>query len=78
VLRLDPHVAGTDEPALASPLFTLRAELAAALAPSVDVLFVLTHTHATRKLAGYSQREPSSPLLASAIDAMLAVEWHFE
>jgi hypothetical protein len=78
VLRLDPRVAGDWEPALASPLFTLRAELAAALAPEVDVLFVLTHSHATRKLAGYSPRAPDSPLLASGIDAMLAVEWHLE
>jgi hypothetical protein len=78
VLRLDPHIAGEPQAALASPLFTLRAELAAALAPSVDVLFVLTHSHATRKLAGYSPRAPNSPLLASGIDAMLAVEWHLE
>ncbi len=61
-----------------SPLLSARAEIASALAPFVDVLFMVSVGYATAELPSGSLLASGQQMMRPSMDTMLAADWHWQ
>lgn len=67
-----------DTASATTSLISARAHLASALMPFFDVLFVWTASHALSDVRAGAAAQPEARLMDLAVDAMLALDWHFD
>ncbi len=59
-------------------LLSGRVELASALAPYVDVLFLATLSYDWARTVSYSERTTDARMFQPSLDAQLALDWHWQ
>lgn len=75
---LRPRIAGSELPEQLAVLLSGRTEVASALAPYLDVLFIVTLSTDLASTPSLARARPDATLFRPAIDAQLAVDWHWE
>lgn len=73
-----PDFPGADVDSELAVLLSGRAELASALAPYLDVLFIVTVSSDLTDTPSYAEGQSRAELFRSVVDAQLAVDWHWE
>lgn len=72
------HAPGESRQLDSAPVASLRAQLASALLPSIDVVFAFTVSDALTPIYSRSIEHPTGSMLRTGLDSMIGIDWHWQ